>query len=65
MRNTGLSPWLLLSISMEGLILPKVLEQVVRRIELDILFRFTQEKNIEMIASLVTENATSNEHFPQ
>ena len=50
---------------MEGLILPKVLEQVVRRIELDILFRFTQEKNIEMIASLVTENATSNEHFPQ
>ena len=62
MRKTGLFPQLLLSASVEGLILPKVLERVVRMGELDILFRFIQEKNIEMIASLGTKKATSDEH---
>ena len=47
---------------MEGPILPKVLERVVQISQLDILFRFIQEKNIEMIASLGTEKATSDEH---
>ena len=45
-RKTGLFPRLLLSASVEGPILPKLLEQVVRMGELDVLFRFIQERNI-------------------
>ena len=61
-QKIGLFPWLLLLASVEGPILPKVLERLVQISQLDILFRFIQEKNIEMIASLGTKKATSDEH---
>ena len=51
-RKTGMFPWLLLSASVERLILPKLIKQVVQMVDIDILFRFIQENIIEMIASL-------------
>ena len=45
-QKTWMFPWLLLSASAEDLILPKLLERVVRIGKLDILFRFIQENNI-------------------
>ena len=62
MRKTGMFPRLLLSASVEGLILPKFIERVLWMGKLDILFRSTQENNKEMIASLGTEKANSHEH---